>query len=508
MMLWTLDPHSAPKFSGLPVQELFRRISQGDLSFHELQSQVSQQGVLSAGDRAMMEGPGIPIENQPLAAALELNTSEDWLPYFLGHAYVRALHDRLSRVSSDFACPEHFVALMLRILNASSTMLLGQDIAWDTPEAVERVYSWIELIERAPPDRLRQVDELADNIDLLWFWRTGERSPGYRGDPENADAELAELITQVTPSGWRFYTEILSLMSFDEVARELGDPPLQTTPEEMAESVAAGLTVGTQSLNLCSGGRCYLGGWIPHGLGDRHAVAINVEDSIWWLSLDDAEVASFPCDLKEVARMSNEALQASRGSDLSQGQVAMTINCFVTSTGYGLPRLEFAVKNRYPVWLFEFVHPDDRESSVLTTIVPGPGRGVLQPVPKQTTHALHAASKEMRGWMETAFSRSLVLDRSLLLPSYSRHAPVKICTRHVSGGFACYPWHNAVPQFVGSPGLYRAASRKTLSTCTVSDDPGTVQETLWLRMLRKSSIASLSSTSTNTGYCREDNGIH
>jgi hypothetical protein len=85
----------------------------------------------------------------------------------------------------------------------------------------------------------------------------------------------------------------------------------------------------------------------------------------------------------------------------------MTVNCFVTSTGYGLSSLGQIVAKRYPRLLFEFVHPEDSEASVLTTIVPGPGRGVLQPVPKQNARELHDATKEIRGLAESAFSKSL-----------------------------------------------------------------------------------------------------
>src|SRR5438876_978114 len=108
----------------------------------------------------MSEGALLPSGKGAFAAMLEFDVTPSWLPYFLGHVYVRALHDRLRRADEAFACPEVFLHWLVDALGAASSRLLAQAASWEGAAELGSVYGWVELIEGAPAQRLNELRSL------------------------------------------------------------------------------------------------------------------------------------------------------------------------------------------------------------------------------------------------------------------------------------------------------------------------------------------------------------
>jgi len=373
VVLTSLDP-PAELESGIPRGNAF-------LDF-------ASKGVLMTGYAAMIKGPF--LGGEMLANALEFNTGPEWLPYFLGHAYVRALNDRLTRISKDFECPEVFMKLMLRVLSTSTRRLLETDRQLSDLDAVDRVYNWIELFEQAPPERIREVLNLEQNIDVLWFLRTGKRLSGWEKDPLSIPQSLSRLV----PAAWEMFTKLLSTHNFDRIASQLGEDPASFA-EEVPSRVTKGLMVGTGSLNFSSNGDCSICGWVPKAFGERHALAIRVEQSTWWLRLTDDELAMLPYSIDVIPQLPPQALTA--GTKPIAADLPLKINCYVTRTRYGLSADKiYAADVRYPTCLFEFLHSETLDWSLVAIVGTGEGRTVLDPAPKKTTQGLHSASEKVR----------------------------------------------------------------------------------------------------------------
>jgi hypothetical protein len=354
------------------------------------------QAITSAAYKSMRAGPRLHVGNKTLAHALEFSEEKSWLPYSLGHAYVRALHDRLARASSHFGCPEHFVKIFLRILETSSARILESPVSWDKPERIESIYDWIEILEHAPVERIGALAKLEPHIDVLWFLQHGEAIDGYNP----AAYDLAGNLARLVPDHWKMFEQNISATDLDEIAKEYGDSPLGLNQSEIAQRGVTGWIVGAGSLNLATEGDGELCGWIRGGFGTRHALAIRVKDSIWWLTLDDAELERFPIAIDTVPTLPADALEDPTYFEHFAGGCELKIDCFMAYLGYGLPKREFSEPGvRYPYLLLEFYQDDDERRSVLTYSVAGSAhmhRAVLQPVPEPSTQAMHEASEWMR----------------------------------------------------------------------------------------------------------------
>ena len=370
-------------------------------------------GILSGGYDAMRAGPGLRFGGKALAVALELNQEESWLPYFLGHAYVRALHDRFMRADPELECPELFIRLMLRILYSSTTRLLEPSTAWDTPEAAERVYGWIDLVERSP-ERVRNLRGIDDTTDVLWYLATGESRAGFERSRLSTAATLGRLV----PRAWERFAGMVQHLDFARLNRERAATGLSSIPPpEAAEQVATAILVGTGSLNVSRGGECKIAGLVPRGFGEKHALALRVEERTWWLAVEEEGLRTLVLDPDVIPVLTREALQAS-GAELEPSDLRLGVSCFVTHVGYGLRAPDFVPKDtRWPHVLIELHRLREANSSLLTVLEAGSGRSHLVPVGAEAVQGLHTASQESRritadfasvttnGWLE-AFSRS------------------------------------------------------------------------------------------------------
>jgi hypothetical protein len=341
------------------------------------------------------------VGEETLAAGLEFNRATEWLPYFLGTAYVRAVQDRLAKKVDRFSCPEIAINWLFQVLVGSGPRLLGRDARWDLPHAIERIYGWIELIEQAPSTRVKKALDLPWNVDLLTFLETNEAGAGVSGDARAFVAAVAEAM----PAVWDTFRTVVGQADFETLAREFGDPPLRLrdAPEQV---FASGWFLGTQTVQLCSGGRVQLAGWIPGGLDGRHAVALRVGPATWWLVLDEAQAARAPFELGALPHLAPEALVEGR-RDLDTSPQALSMSCYFTRAGYGLPRLEPNDDRRYQRWLFDLSSDDYPHRPLLTTVVPGNGRALLEPVPAETTDELHRVNEMLRPEVSARLAVSL-----------------------------------------------------------------------------------------------------
>lgn len=369
-----------------PPPELWAGTLRGDALFN-----LASHGILSTGYIAMNKGPS--LGGDMLAAALELDTGPEWLPYFLGHAYVRALNDRLTKVSADFECPEVFMKLMLRVLYTSTERLLEPGEGRGDLESVDRVYNWIELFEQTPPQRIRELQNLDDNVDVLWFLETGERVAGYEVDLRSLSKSLSRLVPEV----WKLFTNSIKNVDFDRIASKLGDEVDPNFANEAVDRFASALIVGTGSLNFSTRGDCSICGWIPKALDERHALALRVEQATWWLSLNDSELAALPYPVDAIPELPLGSLRPGSEIEISAADLPLTVSCYVTHTRYGLPaEQEFAHVRRFATCLFEFTSMEPSDWSLVTIVTSGEGRGFLKPAPQRTTQGLHIAAQKLR----------------------------------------------------------------------------------------------------------------
>ena len=355
--------------------------------------------LLSAGYEVMRRGPLLNVGKQSLAVSLERNRGLEWLPYFLGTAYIRALHDRMARKVIEFSCPEITLNWILQLLRGSGARLLGHDTRWDQPAAVEQLYGWIEVVEQTPPARLKQSLGLPWDVDLLTFLETGKVAYG----PDTGDASVfIDAIAAAAPAAWDIYQRLSAQVDLDAAAREAGDPPLQLT-EPQENTFAAAWLVGTRTLRLCSGGRAWLAGWVPGGLSGRHAVALRVDEATWWLALEESQAAYVPFDLQTLPHLAPEML-LERGNSLVPTSHALSLNCYLTYSGYGLASSAEA-NPRTPRLLVEL--SSGPNAKLLASVIPGEGRALLAPVPRETTAELHIVTEELRKDVSTYLAVSL-----------------------------------------------------------------------------------------------------
>jgi hypothetical protein len=383
--LTSLDPPHFPT-PGPPLDQVF------------LDSMM--RGVLSSGYRAMSEGALLPSGKDAFAAVLEFDVTPHWLPYFLGHVYVRALQDRLRRADEAFACPEVFLHWLLDALAAATRRLLGPDASWESASAIGSVYGWIELIEGAPAERLRELRRLDWDVDALLYLETGERRVGQKRGSEEPVSTLAALAA----GPWRIFVEMLSRTPF---WRERG-VGADITGEEVARRVVIGLLVGSETLNVSSGGSAQAVGWLPAAFTSRDGVALRVGGATWWLAVREEERARLPFELDRVQRLPAETRPGDAIDAAAPGE-QVRIDSYVTFSPYDAGTAEGGEGGpTQPRCLFELSADDDR--AILLLAVQGPDglqRAVLEPAPAATTTVLHDATLQLRANISGAFGVGL-----------------------------------------------------------------------------------------------------
>ena len=253
-------------------------------------------GVLGAGYTAMELGPVISVEDRPLSVYLELPRTSQAIPYFLGHAYVRAIEDRLVTRTRRTLCPEDFQAILLGVLRRSGHTLLSGGHATDSPAYLHRIYNWVDLVEQAPLQRLDALSDLDDDVDVLTYLQTGQRRPLFDRDqaPERSIGDLAvryaDEFERIDGHAWHVFTRAAS--SISEYARaQHGD---DVAAEDVLLRITAGTVLGVESLNISMGGEANLAGFGRAALDGRHVVAVRTDTECWWISLAPAELDAFP----------------------------------------------------------------------------------------------------------------------------------------------------------------------------------------------------------------------
>jgi hypothetical protein len=354
-------------------------------------------GFLAAAYRAIRDGPRLQVGDRPLAGCLELLDSKSLRPYFLGHAYLRAMQRCLARVNQEYESGEKFVGLIMRILRSSTKRLLKGNPRWDQPAGAERLYNWVEVVERAKPERIMALVEQDDNVDVLRFIETGEVSPGYSA----AEIDIVRDLRELVPDEWKAFVRETSARDYDAIAAEQGDPPLALDHEELADSGTAAWLRGTTSLNLSMAGESNVGGWIPDGFRTKHAVALTVDDRLWWLAVSDADLARLGCAPAELPTLGLHAMRVGNACALPHTRCCIRIDCFAS---YVSP-----VKSGWsgrPTFLFELCNKKRVGDSVVASIAPATSndrRCHLQVV-ADNQRELHSASMKFRRMVKNAAS--------------------------------------------------------------------------------------------------------
>jgi hypothetical protein len=368
------------------------------LSCPSVKAELPQRMIMAAY-QAMDDGPEMPFGKQTLAEALECDTSKDWLPYFLGHAYIKGLQTQLAAKAPYYQHSEHFLSLMLRILRSSSREILGCDSWWDDPGSVDRLYGWIELFALVPAARANEIQKLPDTTDVLHYFRTGEVQSGYVSDTSELGAELEKVV----PTPWQYFKRLTFFK-----ARNVPDA---------ASKIASAFAVATQTITLSSGGECSLVGWNPLAFAGQPGLLFQVAQKAWWLSLTPDEFKRPPFDLKSLPQVALGPMATSIPTQAERHALPLAIDSYYTYSPFGINSW-MKSDLRFPIFLFEF-HDTRTEHSVLTYAHPGPGRSVLRIAPAESTGILHRGTQIMRTSVNTALSVGL-------------DALAQICATHLS----------------------------------------------------------------------------
>jgi hypothetical protein len=368
-----------------------------------LLSQIDE-GFLAAGYRAIREGPSLMHGDQPLAACFELLKPQALLPYFLGHAYLRALQRYLAHANPDYESAENFIALMMRLLRSSTRRLLSGEPQWDQPSGAERIYNWIEIIRHAKPEWIVALSKQDDNVDVLQFLETGESTLGYGG----MDTEVVRDLSQIVPKEWEEFAGQVSARHFDDIAAESGDPPIAGSNQDRADRIARAWIRGTASLNLSAAGPAAAAGWIPDGFQPKHALAIKVDGQLWWAALTDNEIGRLIDAPAQLPKLDRVAMRRGDGGSSIAASCGIFIDCFAIYAPWTLePGGTGQAPILFPTFRFYLYAKKPKNDSVLTMIAsapPGSGVGYLNSIDDQNEQGLHKASLEMRRIVSKAHS--------------------------------------------------------------------------------------------------------
>ena len=239
------------------------------------------QQFLEAAYAAIRKGPTLLHGGTPLAVGFEFVNPDSLRPYFLGHAYIRALHVALAKKSATYESSERFFNLVIRILRSSTRGLLRDQIAWDQPMMATRVYGWVDIVREAPQARVHALEGQPDAIDVLHFLATGKKRRGYDVTARGIVATVRRIVPQ-------FWKEFETAISRHIRSAKL---PRTATPSNRVGRLVAGWIGGTMALNLSTNGEASIIGWIPEGLAPLHALALRIDDAVWWVALAEEDFA-------------------------------------------------------------------------------------------------------------------------------------------------------------------------------------------------------------------------
>jgi hypothetical protein len=313
-----------------------------------LQNEPTLKAIPRTLDDAVAGSAELDVGGLPFAARLELGGAPEYLPYFLGHAYVRAVHYRFRKAMPELECPELFTNFLLRVLRGSARRtLLGRGVRPDWDEAVTRLYDWVDLANKASPRLLRQIYELpetADAIDALLC--------------RDADDPLTEqwvrvndaihYVPDLLPGEWKIFVEMLEAtdfddgpMSTDELADSLGfervpGETLQALATDagfdgLASAIRASLptyVTSTLMINITSGGTCRLLARVANGTGSSERCILNVDGHLWWLRLHEPAVGTIGFELGGLPTVDAEAVANRERMLASDGGLVLKIGSY------------------------------------------------------------------------------------------------------------------------------------------------------------------------------------
>jgi len=251
-------------------------------------------GFYALACKAIAGGPALKHGDTPLSQCFEFVEPEGLRPYFIGHAYVRALQRALASKARLYESSERFFNLLMRILRSSTRALLADVSSWGQTKVATRIYSWVDIVRAAPAERVEALFRQPDAVDVLHFLATGGIRMGY--DPSARAA--TDTVRQIAPQLWDDFETALA-------QRQL---PGAGAPAEQAARLVGAWIAGTMSLNLSSNGVVQLVGWIPSGLESLHAVALKLDGTVWWAALSDADLDRLGIGTETLRKIESERL--------------------------------------------------------------------------------------------------------------------------------------------------------------------------------------------------------
>lgn len=256
---------------------------------------------------ALTSGPSLRSEAGTLASSLQFLSSKSLKPYFLGHAYVRALQDSFIVVCIEYESSEKFLKLLLRILRSSTNGLIDGNARLDSAHVIRSVYGWIEIVRNAPRERIQALSRQRDAIDVLHYLATGEEREGYLPDP----FEPARSLARRFPLQWKSFRDFTQASDRD------------------AEKYVTAAFSATLTLNLSSRGRVEVLGIVPGGFASQDAVALRVDDATWWLSASPDDIAVLRIPLETLVTLPADAMRPETAPIEGDGICELEIDCFM-----------------------------------------------------------------------------------------------------------------------------------------------------------------------------------
>jgi hypothetical protein len=284
------------------------------------------RGILPAAYDALAQGAQFPFtDGSNLATELELSPGEETFPYFLGHAYLRGIHARVSEAIPDWECPEHFFDLIIRLLAARRTGPSKYDLTG--PLWADMVYGWNMLFRSASNRRIADIERLPREADILeWLLDEGVDA---RVVPLAEPKNIGDFLSVRMPD-WKVLSE--------------GET-------DMIEATN-NIILMTQMMNLSEGGPCHLVGRVRHGdLGSFYVLDVSGER--WLLRLPDDALAPLGIGPSELTELD--------GAGAIPCGPLLTISLYVTegaSLGLGDGPLPGQPHNHYLFWIRNEDEPD------------------------------------------------------------------------------------------------------------------------------------------------------
>jgi hypothetical protein len=310
--------------------------------------------MIEAGERVAGRGAGLRADDSlRLAEWVELVTEPRALPYFVGHAFVRALQADLRKTADDFDCAQVFLGLMLRILRGSWAHLVGRhgESIMHPGEAIPRLYGLtLDIFAEARPEEVRRLLEPGFDVDVLRWLELGQRVPPQPWDEQTLSRTMNEWFT----AEWH----LLGLTKGNQ--------------EPLNNALHAAI-LQTHILNMTSGGSCDVVGIVPSVEDAAHACALDVDGATWWLVLNDDALECL-VDAAVLVRLPAEAMRPGSRLPERRNAVRLQMHSFLRLRKIG------DVDQRV-AWFLEVLLEAPSGSTVIATVGPGPrgiGRAVLR----------------------------------------------------------------------------------------------------------------------------------